>query len=255
VGNAANERAVWSLHGSVAKLSCGKLSGHIDASRPNAGMHHIAFDGVQQSIDLLCAYRPDIAAEKSWPLPIAESYVRGNDLVASYQATEEWPFSPQLYWRANSLRAVDGVLASMSLLVSVQTHLLDTIPQIAVVSQLPCNETLNISVSGGGKPTADRVDSSQTIPSTNEDCCVVSRFRNLPLSYVEIMPAGDFHAIRPRPGEKGMMFEWRLFAEFLEKGVIRRARVHTAIVPRENDIEIAAACCKAIDSLELPLTT
>ena len=52
-----------------------------------------------------------------------------------------------------------------------------------------------------------------------------------------------------------MAFEWRLFAEFLEKGVIRRARVHGAIVPRKNDIEIAAACCRAIDGLELPLTT
>jgi hypothetical protein len=52
-----------------------------------------------------------------------------------------------------------------------------------------------------------------------------------------------------------MAFEWRLFAEFLEKGVIRRARIHGAIVPRDNDVEIAAACCKAIDGLELPLTT
>ena len=133
MGNAVNERAVWSLHGNVAELSCGKLSGRIDASRPNAGLHDVAFDGAQQATNLLRVYRSDSRDEKSWPLPLAESYVRGNDLVASYQATDDWPFSPQLYWRANSLRAVDGVLASASLLVSVQTHLLDTVPQIAVV--------------------------------------------------------------------------------------------------------------------------
>jgi hypothetical protein len=51
------------------------------------------------------------------------------------------------------------------------------------------------------------------------------------------------------------VLEWRLFSEFLEKGVIRRARVHAAILPRQNDLEIAAACCAAIDRLELPLTT
>src|SRR5258707_11844234 len=118
--NVANEQVVWSLRGNVAELSCGKFSGRIDASRPNAGLQDVAVDGARQTIELLRAYRSDITGEKSWPLPVAESYVRGNDLVASYQATDDWPFSPQLYWRANSLRAVDGVLASVSLLVSGQ---------------------------------------------------------------------------------------------------------------------------------------
>ena len=194
MGNAVNERAVWSLHGNVADLSCGKLSGRIDALRPNAGLHDVALDGAQQATNILRAYRSDAGHEKSWPLLVAESYVRGNDLVASYQATDDWPFSPQLYWRANSLHAVDGVLASVSLLVSVQTHLLDTVPQIAVASQVPCDETLLVSVSGDAQPTSVRIDSSQTITSANEDCCVVSRLRDVPLSYVEIMPAGDFHA-------------------------------------------------------------
>ena len=253
--NVLIERVVWSLRGNVAELNCGKLSGRIDASRPNAGLHDVAVDGAQQTIDLLRAYRSDITNDKSWPLPVAESYVRGNDLVASYQATDDWPFSPQLYWRADSLRSVGGVLASVSLLVSVQTHLLDTVPQIAVTSQMPCDETLFVSASGGAHPSAVPIDSSQMIPITNEDCCVVSRLRHVPLSYVEIMPAGDFHAIRLGNEGEGAAFEWRLFDEFLEKGVIRRARVHAAIVPRESDIEIAAACCKAIDGLELPLTT
>jgi hypothetical protein len=255
VDNAVNERGVWSLHGNVADLSCGKLSGRIDTSRPNAGLHDVAFDGARQMTSMLRAYRSDSRHEKSWPLPVAESYVRGNDLVASYQATDDWPFSPQLYWRANSLRAVDGVLASASLLVSVQTHLLDTIPQIAVTSQLPCDEAFLVSVSGSAQPNAMRIDSLRTIPSANEDCCVVSRLRDVPLSYVEIMPAGDFHAVRLLAEANEKAFEWRLFAEFLEKGVIRRARIHAAIVPRENDIEIAAACCAVIDGLELPLTT
>src|SRR4051812_21648269 len=114
--NVVNERVVWSLRGNEAELSCGKLSGRIDASRPNAGLHDVAIDDAQQAIGLFHAYRSDITREKSWPLPVAESYVRGDDLVASYQASDDWPFSPQLYWRANSLRAVDGVFASLSLL-------------------------------------------------------------------------------------------------------------------------------------------
>ena len=252
---AVNDQVVWTLRGNAAELSCEKLSGCIDASRPNAGLHDISTVGAPYAADLLRVYRSDITDEKSWPLPLAESYVRGNDLVASYQATDAWPFSPQLYWRANSLHAVDGVLASASLLVSVQTHLLDTVPQIAVASHVPCKEALLVSASGGAKTRALQIHSSQTIPSTNEDCCVVLRLEHVPLSYVEIMQAGDFHAVALRPEGSGAAFEWRLFAEFLEKGVIRRARVHAAMVPRDNDVEIAAACCNAIDGLELPLTT
>jgi hypothetical protein len=253
--NAANDQAVWILRGNVAEFSCGNLAGKIDASRPSAGLHGIALNGAPHAADLLCVYRSDIAAEKSWPLPLAESYIRGNDLVASFQAIDEWPFSPQLYWRANALRAVDGVLASASLLVSVQTHLLDTVPQIAVASRVVGGEALLVSASGGRKSMAAPSDSSQTIPAVGEDCCIVRRFEDVPLSYVEIMQASDFHAVSLRSEGNGAALEWRLFAEFLEKGVIRRARVHGAIVSRENDVETAAACCKTIDGLELPLTT
>jgi hypothetical protein len=252
--NEVNERLVWELRGNLAELNCGKFSGRIDASRPNEGLHHVTMDGAKLATDLFRVYRSDVTADKSWPLPVAESYVRGDDLVASYQATEDWPFSPQLYWRANSLRMVNGVLASASLMVSVQTHLLDTVPQIAVASQVPCEEALFVSASGGAQPSAVPID-SQTIPRTNEDCCMISRLKEIPLSYIEIMPAGDFHAIRLLREGSGGASEWQLFAEFLEKGVIRRARVHAAIVPREKDVEIAVACCKAIDGLDLPLTT
>ncbi len=145
-------------------------------------------------------------------------------------------------------------MASVSLLVSVQTHLLDTVPQIAVASHLKRDESYVLSARS---PVCDAVaiQANHEQPATSEDCCIVSRLRDLPLSYVEIMPAGDFHAVNLGKEKSEAACEWRLFAEFLEKGVIRRARVHAAIVPRDRDLEIAAACCQAIDQLELPLTT
>jgi hypothetical protein len=254
VASTINEQQFWSLHNHAAQLNCGSLSGRIDAARPNAGLHGVRLSG-SPAIDVLRVYRADDAGGQSWPLPIAESYVRGTDLVASYQPASHWPFSPQLYWRANSLHAVDGVLSSISLLVSVQTHLLDTIPQIGVASTLPCDEFLLVTSEGTARPRSERIDPSQPLQSASRDCCVVARFRDAPLSYAEIMPAGDFQAVRAGSGANGSTLEWRLFAEFLEKGVIRRARLHAAMLQRENDIDIAAACCAAIDKLELPLTT
>src|SRR5689334_21031911 len=125
MGNVADDQVVWTLRDSVAELNSKNFVGRINVSRPDQGLHGLAIDGAQHAADLLRVYRAD-SADKSWPLQVAESYVRAHDLVASYQATDIWPFSPQLYWRANSLSAVDGVMASASLLVSVQTHLLDT---------------------------------------------------------------------------------------------------------------------------------
>ena len=84
-----------------------------------------------------------------WPLPIADVYVRGNDLVVTYQAVEAWPYSPQVYSRS-ALDAVDGVRASMSLIVSMQTQLLDTCPQITVSSQVSSKETLGLVITESG---------------------------------------------------------------------------------------------------------
>ena len=53
-----------------------------------------------------------------------------------------------------------------------------------------------------------------------------------------------------RPGASGIaVAEWHLFADFLEKGVIRRARVHAALLPRENDFELAVECCRAMEQM------
>jgi hypothetical protein len=254
VVNAIHEQVTWSLRDSTAELIGGLLAGRFDTARPNAGFHCLALTNEKKPAGLLSVYRADVANEKPWPLSLAECYVRGNDLVASYQPADSWPFSPQLYWRANSLRKVDSVLASISLLVSVQTHLLDTVPQIAVASALDCDELLLVSPNRGSGPIVEQIEPSKTISATS-DCCVIFRLREAPLSYVEIMHLGDFQDVCVRETPGGSALEWRLFAEFLEKGVIRRARLHAAVLARESDIENAAACCAAIDGLELPLTT
>src|SRR6478609_11222127 len=102
MGNVANDQAVWTLRESVAELNCKKIAGRINVSRPDQGLHKLAIDGAKHGADLLRVYRAG-SPDKSWPLPVAESYIRAQDLVASYQVTDIWPFSPQLYWRANSL--------------------------------------------------------------------------------------------------------------------------------------------------------
>ncbi len=271
----ANTGARWSLQGNVGRLIYGPLSGEVDTSRPHSGLSALAFDS-DHRLGLLLGVIPhgqwlspsdtkggDEA--RSWPLPLAETYVRGNDLVATYRASDNSPFSSQLYWRTATLDGVEGVVASISLLVSLQTQLLDTRPQISVVSLLSAKETLCIDVDDHAKPEinqvrppeSDQIRTGENNVAAGKVRCVLRRLVAPGLSYAEIMPSADYFAMYAAgPNAEGdYITEWTLFADFLEKGVIRRARVHAALLPRENDIELATICCLAIERLELPLTT
>ena len=247
----------WTLHAGVGVLRVGALCGRVDVSHPELGVHDARLSGRTLADRLLCVCRAADAAGESkpgWPLPIADAYVRGNDLVASYQPTNDWPYSPQIYWRANTLASIDGVIGSLSLLVSVQTNLLDTWPRIGVGSRLACNEALYVPPSREKNARAESLTRDRTIDPSAGDCCIVRRLAELPLSYVEIMPASDFRKLDVCREGGGWRVRWEVFGEFLEKGVIRRARLQSAFLRREDDLQIATACCEAMEQSSLPLT-
>ena len=94
-----------------------------------------------------------------------------------------------------------------------------------------------------------------SVESNVAACCVLWRLPDVDESYIEIVDRADFCAANVEyHSNDGVGVCWQLFSEFLEKGVIRRARVHAAILPRENDIELALECCAAIKESPLPLT-
>jgi hypothetical protein len=188
-------------------------------------------------------------------LPVKDAYIRDRDLIASFGAVSDWPYSPQIYWSVGAVDSVSGIIGSMSLIVSVQTHLLDTWPRIAAGSRIVSDETLRVQIARGGV-SANPFTSRDAIQSTEEALCVVHRLRGMDVSYAEIMLASDFRDVSlTRDAESGEYgAKWTLFSEFMEKGVIRRARLVGVFLPRENDVELAAACCKAVERSPLPLT-
>jgi hypothetical protein len=190
--------------------------------------------------------------ESAWPLPIADAYVRGDDLIAVYQPADAWPYAPQLYWTAGQCEDNQRVLASLSLLISVETHLLDTWPRITVGSRLACREVLQVDTASGAVEQLQ----SRSIRQSNAACCLLYRVADLPISVVESMPASDFRDVDVRRCRNGeYQAEWHVFADFLEKGVIRKARFHCAFVPAEDDVRSAIVFCAAEARRPLPLTT
>jgi hypothetical protein len=144
----------------------------------------------------------------------------------------------------------------MSVLVSLQTHLLDTWPRIEIFSQMPCDEVFYLDAEGETRLAADDSSREHAFQPASEWCCIVRRVANTTMSYAETMPATDFCKLRVTAGDQhSPRVQWSLFDDFLEKGVIRRARLQSMFVARAGDLQTARECCTRAERKELPLTT
>lgn len=244
----------WALEDCVARLHCNAVSARVDIARPHLGVEDVQVDSVTIDGNLL-ALTPSGAAA-AWPASVADAYVRGLDLVAVYAGDENWPYAPQVYWSATHRESNSETLASLALVVSIQTDLLDTHPRIDVRSSLCAEDALMISVIGDDLLVDSHVGGVQGIDPRASACGILWRLPGGELSYAEVMPTSDFRQLavgRTANGE--IQSGWELFAEFLEKGVIRRARLQSVFMPRENDVQLVAECCRMIENRPLPLTT
>jgi hypothetical protein len=244
---------IWQFQRTVAELKCGSLVARVDASQPQLGVQSLRLANQAVAGSLLSLMPGDLAA---WSAGLADAYVRGGDLVATYEPANDWPYAPTIYWHAEQT-ARHGGLATLSLLVSIQTNLLDTHPRVCVATELPAQEVLQLSMRGSGKLNASAVDAKQrTIASDSATTGVLWRLPGGQVSYVEIAEANDFRQLVIARNDGGVWrSDWELFAEFLEKGVIRRARLQAAFLPSANDVALAAELCRSLESRPLPLTT
>ena len=265
MADSKSDSRVWEFVPPIARLRRAPWHAQVDVSRPQLGLHQLRLDEFAIDGQLAGVVPSGVTA---WPAKVVDTYVRGHDLVATYEPTADWPYAPQLYWRAERLDTGQGVVTSVSLLVSVQTNLLDTHPRIEVASSLPADEVLRVAIADGEAAHVEALlGGERTIHPRADVCCVLRRLPGGRLSYAEFMPASDFRRLtvdlQPRPSARpnhtpsggDCHTRWELFAEFLEKGVIRRVRLQLAVLDRAGDIELAAECCRTMKRRPLPLTT
>jgi hypothetical protein len=233
----------WSLVETRASLDCGALSATVDVARPQLGLHELRFDEVAVLGEIGSVHwmasapqsgEPSGEPTAGWPTKVSDAYVRGRDLVASYERLPTWPFAPQIYWRIDE----GGALANLSMLVSIQTDSLDSHPCVRVTTRLPADEVIQFE--------------SDSVAAAG----LIWRLPGGKLSYAEVVLDSDRQSASVERDDNGLACcNWDLFAEFLEKGVIRRARIESLVLPRENDSERVAAVCQLLDRRPLPLTT
>ncbi len=117
--------SVWRLDGTTARLDADGFAATVDLLRPARGLHDLRGPGVALAGWSLLGAELTVAEAAELSLP--ETYVRGDDLVATYPQTDSRPFRLQLYWS----RCGAGIV---ELQASINTSLLDTRPAIDVAT-------------------------------------------------------------------------------------------------------------------------
>ncbi len=246
---------MWQLDGHLATLRFGPFSAVLDLSRPSRGIFGIQGDAVAlESAELLAIrFPPGPSADQMNP----EAFARQNELVVAYPATEDWPIEVNARWIGAAAKKHASAV-TFDLIVSVHTELLDSQPQVAVASNIPCSEVLRLVEPVGSRfvplPTAQ---SPQAINPDVGAGCVLIRSPRGPLSYVAMVHPADFHhdelCLETGDSTRTARIVHNLFSEPLEKGVILRARVRGALVPPADDCRMAAEIYREFAATEPPL--
>jgi hypothetical protein len=238
----------WQVAASGAKLDCGPLQGSVVLDPQSACFLVERWQNRSlYGLNVLTYFGPSATAGD---LGLAETYTRGSDFVATFAEGGRQHVTPQLYWRAHCFEDLGA--ASLELIVSVKTDLLDSHPLSRTHSLVsseatilhatslaaPQFETLKKpgqhSTRGAGR--AVRFDAS-----TSHEHLFLFRLPEHDLSFAQLIHPSDYVA-----AELGIDTEppysllATLFPERLEKGVIRRGRLCGMFRSIKNDLEVAA---------------
>lgn len=252
----------------MARLQTASVAGRIELLCPDQGIGQLQLSGEVLAGKILSVRRKLLTATSSgsshgqrtcqspvWPA--ADTYVRGNDLVATYAASDGWPYLTQLYWQAPERLDVTPEFGSVSLLVSLQTSLPDTWPELFIESHVAAEEVLCVTCDAQRRAHVHEVSRADySLATSTSAACILRRLKGRSISFLEAMRAGDARDVSLRRAGDGVWHSrWELFGDFLEKGVIRRARLESSFVAQSHDLEFACAVCQSIDDRPLPLTT
>lgn len=242
--------ATWNINGAVATATLGAYQVSVDAADPSRGVQWTS-TAPKRLQGCTLQFKPPRSSQTA-PV-LADLYVRGSDLVATYEQLPGAEVQPQLYWRLMENAELDAV--GVQLLISMQTSLLQSEPRCTVESQLPGVRTAiwnwNEKAWWGTETGKDFNLVSQ--PSSRGFVTWFSAPQETN-SYLEIIYPDDQVSQQVKLGHSEACF----FAEHLEKGVIRRGRIAGWLAPNQKLMDGPTAPLKLFQAAQqeaLPLTT
>jgi hypothetical protein len=247
---------MWQLSATEAAFDSLFLTGSIDPAAPLGGIRRLTWRG--HSLPDWSLF--ELAAPvRRWndPLRIEDQYIRGDDFVVEYQQVVGPNVQPQFYWRLHA--EPQAAAAGMEILVSLRTSLLASRPESALRSSIGEEAELLVCDANADAfhPLSGAVMSGKTFQAEVPIGGLLARPKARDFSYVEFGDPSDCAELEfePLAISKGWRWEYTLFREHLEKGVIRRGRLQGWFLPRENDEELARQLRAAFLRSPPPLTT
>ena len=242
---------VWTIDGTSARLDHGSVRGSLDLGHCVAGLGNLVLGGAAlPDVALLELQIPRMTDNSTEATPV-DAYVRQNDLVATYEQTDGNRLRLQAYWRAVESPAHLAKATLLELVVSVQTDLLDGDPATHVTSRFSGCTLLRFVETSAGE-----FESTGPGADDGQECFVLLRPDGDDVTIMQAAHPSDSMGIETIISDVDGRTEVRhpLFAQHLEKGVIRRARLRVAILPRSDDATLATACYREFATSEPMLT-
>ena len=231
--------SVWSVEHDRGRLLSGPIAFDVELQCPERGLRIAPDSQVLRSPFLLGIRLPALSWQAAKPL--SDAYTRGDDLVATYSETNAHPLRVQIYWRAlkHSPSAV-----GFELMLSVQTHLLDSDPRLEIVTATSNGSSILPFNSGEDSFNASGQQAGSE-PAAVASGCYLARMNGSEWSYLEMIHPGDHHRTTLSVDGGQCAVHRKLFERRLEKGVILRSRLQGLFIARTDDLQTAVECYRS----------
>jgi len=249
----------WTLKKGVAELDCSAFRLRIDTSNPELGGQVFFTQGAT------AAALFQVGASVSDSQEEVETYCRGSDLISRYTAGSEDPITRELYWRVvEGEDEVSDEVVSVETIYSLQTDLLDSVPQPSVPSVFAEASSRWFLGRDGADADADADAVVQWNECSWEDACFAAGEEGSRVACVISLENGssvlqtvyppDLRGIEMNLADTQTEIHWQLRSDFLEKGVIRRLRLLTVLGSGDSTEKELLDAADHFYRSELPLT-
>jgi hypothetical protein len=271
--------ATWQLDKQVVFLRVVGLNAQLDLQQAANGLSNVVVGGnlwtnaqllgltaapklmMSQAFDPIAATSADEhanASKANCEFVVKERFIRGNDLVMSFEMADNNSIEIDAVWRIVTPNPGDKFMIAIDWIVSVHTQQLGIKPMLSTRSELSANTNLRLLAADPiQSQTLSRTANTTIGFSPDEGAgCWLFRQLGMHLSYVEMIHPADFCYTELLQGPVGQYHSYighKLFSTELEKGVMLRSRLRGVFVPRIDDIRIAAECYAAFAAGDPPL--
>jgi hypothetical protein len=206
----------------------------LDPDHPEAGLHLTT----PASADRLLGLDIDTATRAT------DHWVRGDDLTAVYEPADARRLRATAMWRSLGSADDTAPAAAWMLVASAQTSLLDSHPQVDVVSRVTAGTMqLGAPLAGPWRPDPFQGACAVLLESPGERSTLVA------------VHPDDLRGFTATAADGRITVRCGLFGDRLEKGVLLRGRVLAAVGPAADAAAWSARLLARFTAAPPPLTT